>query len=35
MAVNLSSPEAKEILAIKGIRLATANAGIKKMAVVI
>jgi glutamate N-acetyltransferase/amino-acid N-acetyltransferase len=30
MAVNLSSPEAKEILAIKGIRLATANAGIKK-----
>tara|TARA_B100000787_G_scaffold104965_1_gene77833 strand:+ start:219 stop:1445 length:1227 start_codon:yes stop_codon:yes gene_type:complete len=30
MAVNLLSPEAKEILAIEGIRLATANAGIKK-----
>ena len=30
MAVNLSLPKAKEILTIKGIRLATANAGIKK-----
>ena len=30
MAVNLSSPKAKEILTIKGIRLATVNAGIKK-----
>ena len=30
MAVNLPSPEAKDILSIKGIRLATTNAGIKK-----
>jgi glutamate N-acetyltransferase/amino-acid N-acetyltransferase len=30
MAVNLSAPKAEDLLAIDGIRLATASAGIKK-----
>ncbi len=30
MAVNLSAPNAEDLLAVKGIRLATASAGIKK-----